>query len=76
MTAPTHRRPTVGTGQVIEFDADVGLGTVRADDGTELRFHCTQIADGSRDIPVGAPVRFGVVPGHGGRWEAADLSPR
>jgi cold shock CspA family protein len=66
-------------GVVAAFDASVGLGTVAptGDDGgfgqRELPFHCTRIADGSRTIDVGAPVTFSVVPGRGGRWEAADL---
>ncbi|MDA8282724.1 MAG: cold shock domain-containing protein [Actinomycetota bacterium] len=69
-----HRRPTVATGQVSEFDAGTGLGTVTADDGTEARFHCTQIAGGTREIPVGARVSFTVLAGRGGRWEAGNLA--
>jgi cold shock CspA family protein len=61
------------TGTVVAFDEHRGYGTVRAADGRELFFHCTAIADGSRKIPVGAEVSFAVVPGHHGRWEAADL---
>lgn len=63
----------MAAGTVAEFDEHRGLGTVRADDGRELFFHCTRIADGSRSVPVGARVTFSVVPGHRGRWEAADL---
>jgi len=48
-------------GTVIEFDAHVGLGRVRADGGGEYLFHCAEIADGSRDIAVGARVSFRVV---------------
>jgi cold shock CspA family protein len=58
-------------GTVSEFDKAKGYGTVRAADGRELFFHCTQIADGSRTIPLGAAVGFEIVPGHNGRWEAA-----
>ena len=61
-------------GTVVEFDDHRGYGTVRGDDGTALFFHCTRIADGTRTIAVGAPVVFEVVPGHGGRWEAAAVS--
>ncbi len=61
------------TGTVEAFDAQVGLGTVRADDGRQLPFHCTAIADGSRTVPVGARVAFEIEPGRLGRWEAADL---
>jgi cold shock CspA family protein len=41
---------------VIAFDAHVGLGTVRLDDGREIPFHCAEIADGSRRIEVGESV--------------------
>ena len=58
-------------GVVATFDDHKGYGTVRAGDGTELFFHCTAIADGSRRIAVGAKVVFVVVPGHRGTWEAA-----
>ena len=63
-------------GVVAAFDEHRGYGTVRAEDGRELFFQCTRIADGSRTIPVGAAVTFTVVPGHHGRWEAADLVTR
>jgi hypothetical protein len=68
-------RPAAGTGVVIAFDVLVGLGTVRAADGVEAGFHCTQIADGSRDIAVGTPVEFVVVAGRHGRWEAGAVRP-
>ena len=58
-------------GKVAEFDEHVGLGVVEADDGTRYPFHCTQIADGTRTIPVGAAVNFEVAAGPLGRWEAA-----
>jgi cold shock CspA family protein len=58
------------TGRVVAFDAHRGLGTIEADDGDRFGFHCVRIADATRDIPVGAPVRFTVVPGHLGAWEA------
>lgn len=61
-------------GTVADFDEHRGTGTVRAEDGAELFFHCTQIADGSRTIEVGTVVEFEVVPGHLGRWEAARLT--
>jgi CspA family cold shock protein len=60
-------------GVVLEFDFHRGFGTVRGEDGRELFFHCTRIADGTRDIPVGSEVSFSVVPGHHGKWEAADV---
>jgi cold shock protein len=61
-------------GTVASFDEARGYGTVRAEDGRDLFFHCTQIADGTRTIPVGAGVTFEVVPGHNGRWEATGVS--
>jgi cold shock CspA family protein len=65
----------VTTGEVVEFDAAAGYGSVRADDGHAFFFHCTAIADGTRTIDVGAPVAFEVVPGRRGQWEAAGLKP-
>ena len=63
------------TGSVAEFDEHKGYGTVRSDEGEEYFFHCTQIADGSRTIAVGAHVSFDVTAGHLGRWEATALTP-
>jgi cold shock CspA family protein len=60
-------------GKVERFDKDVGLGEVRAADARLYPFHCTEIADGSRDIAVGAEVTFVVAPGHRGVWEARRL---
>ena len=72
-------------GRVSSFDEAVGLGEVvvaaGVGVGTEVGgaerfgFHCTQIADGSRSIPVGAEVTFTLVPGRLGRWEAAGVAP-
>lgn len=63
-------------GVVAEFDEHVGLGVVESADegGRRYPFHCTQIADGSRTIDVGATVTFEVVPGHRGEWEAAAIA--
>jgi cold shock CspA family protein len=63
-------------GVVAEFDDDRGTGTVAADDGTDYFFHCTAIADGTRTIATGARVRFRVVAGHLGQWEAAEVEAR
>jgi cold shock CspA family protein len=67
--------PMRGTGVVTDFDEARGLGTIRADEGAELPFHCTAIADGTRTIPVGQRVAFDVVAGLVGRWEAASIGP-
>ena len=66
------RMPVCGV--VTQFDDDRGLGTVRADDGRSLDFHCAAMADGSRYIAVGT--RGGVLrgPGHGGRNEARHVA--
>ncbi|MFV0316350.1 MAG: hypothetical protein ACK5O2_05235 [Microthrixaceae bacterium] len=58
------------------FDEPVGLGVLTEDDGTEWPFHCTAIADGSRDIAVGTEVTFRTRAGRAGRFEAVDLVPR
>jgi CspA family cold shock protein len=61
-------------GIVASFDDPRGLGVLRADDGSEFPFHCTAIADGTRTIDEGARVRFEVVAGHMGRWEASAIT--
>ena len=61
-------------GTVVGFDAFVGLGSVRADTGETYPFHCVSIADGSRDIAVGAAVTF-TVSFHVARDEAMDIRP-
>jgi cold shock CspA family protein len=68
-------------GTVVEFDPAVGLGAVEASSGGAVaagrlyRFHCTQIAGGSRTITAGTPVRFEVRPGRNGTWEAFAVTP-
>jgi CspA family cold shock protein len=56
-------------GHVAEFDEARGLGAIESG-GRTYPFHCTQIADGTRTIDVGARVAFEVAAGVGGRWEA------
>lgn len=60
-------------GEVLAFDEARGTGSVRGDDGATLGFHCTQIADGSRRIPVGARVRYDLAASPLGVWEATRL---
>ena len=62
-------------GTVESYDDHAGSGWVVGADGARHWFHCTQIADGSRHLDPGQRVRFSVVPGHLGRWEAAHLQP-
>ena len=61
-------------GQVVAFDAHRGLGVVRDRDGTRYDFHCMLISDGSRTVPIGATVRYDIVPGALGRWEAGSIA--
>jgi cold shock CspA family protein len=61
-------------GRVAAFDAHRGYGTIAGDNGDSHFFHCTQIADGSRVIDIGAQVEYEVVAGHGGLWEAASIT--
>lgn len=63
------------SGTVVAFDREVGLGDVRADDGTMFGFHCVEIADGSRDIEVGSVVTFELMSKFG-RYEAARVTRR
>lgn len=65
----------VGAAEVGAADGEAEVGTAGAADGERYGFHCTQIADGSRSIPVGAEVTFSRVPGRLGRWEAAGVTP-
>ncbi|MGI9578732.1 MAG: hypothetical protein ACR2OH_11065 [Microthrixaceae bacterium] len=63
-------------GTVTDFDEPVGLGELTDSEGAVHSFHCTAIADGSRDIQVGAEVSFRLEPGRKGQMEAVDLCPR
>jgi CspA family cold shock protein len=60
-------------GTVSSFDEQVGLGHVEHG-GHRYLFHCTQIVDGTRTIPVGTQVSFRLVPAHLGQWEAIDVA--
>jgi cold shock CspA family protein len=64
------------TGTVVEFDEHRGLGTIATVDGRTVGFHCTQIADGTRTIAIGADVEFDLAPGPLGRIEATAITPR
>ena len=60
-------------GTVAAFDSRRGLGEIRGADDVVYPFHCTMIADGTREIPVGTRVEFTVAPGPLGRWEAVEI---
>ena len=59
-------------GTVTAFSEPRGIGMIAAE-GATYAFHCTQIADGTRAIRIGATVEFDVVPGRRGDWEAAHI---
>ena len=65
----------VYSGRIASFDEFAGRGEIEANGGLRFPFHCTAIADGSRTIAEGTPVRCTVVAGRLGRWEAADITP-
>jgi len=73
MFEPRSLAPAKGV--VAEFDYERGLGVVESEDGTRWPFHCTAIADGSRNINVGTVVAWSVRTGRLGRWEAAEITP-
>jgi cold shock CspA family protein len=58
---------------VTAFDDAAGLGTARLEDGRELVFHCTELADGTRTVTAGTSVSLLVAPGHRGTLEATGL---
>jgi CspA family cold shock protein len=62
-------------GTVTDFDESRGLGEVTDENGTVYTFHCVEIADGTRSIAVGTPVRFDVMAKFG-RYESARISAR
>ena len=64
------------SGTVTSFDSKRGLGEILADDDRVYPFHCTKIADDTREIPVGVAVEFTVAPGPLGRWEAVAIRRR
>lgn len=66
--------PSERSGIVVEFDRDLGWGSLRLDESGEvLGFHCLDIADGTRTIEVGAAVQCRRV-GRLGHWEATAIS--
>jgi len=69
--------PPIGTrldGVVTGYDDHAGFGEVQVTpNGATYWFHCTRLLDGTRHAEPGQRVGFGVVPGHAGRWEAAEI---
>ncbi|MDE3008423.1 MAG: hypothetical protein KGI14_05275 [Acidobacteriota bacterium] len=60
-------------GVVVDFDERRGDGWLASDEGESLYFHCVEIADGSRLIPLGARVRARRGPGRRGVDEAYEV---
>ncbi len=54
------------------YDDHAGFGEVESG-SARYWFHCTELLDGSRHTEPGQAVTFQVVPGHNGRWEAAEV---
>ncbi len=75
MTTATAGTTPLRTGTVAEFDERVGLGVVRGDDGSDVPFHSTAIADGTRAIEVGTRVAYTPVAAHRGATEAHPVTP-
>ncbi len=61
------------TGAVVSFDEFRGDGVVTTELGESLYFHCVNIADGTRVIPIGTFVSGIRVVGRLGLDEIADL---
>lgn len=60
-------------GRVTSFDDRRGDGEFVADDGERFYFHCVDIADGSRSIPVGVRVNAIRAVGHQGHDAVVNL---
>ncbi len=73
-TRSPGRARQVLIGTVHSFDAARGWGEVVDSSGRIWPFHCTGIADGTREVQPGAPVAFCAVAGHLGRTEAGCLT--
>jgi cold shock CspA family protein len=58
-------------GRVEKYDSHAGLGWIVAGEQRYL-FHCAEILDGTREIQIGAPVRFAVAHRFG-NIEAAEI---
>jgi len=72
MQPPRPNHPRLG--KVTSFDEVRGLGTIRADDGSELTFHSKSIATQSHGIAQGARVAFATSFGHLGKLEAVGIT--
>lgn len=62
---------SAGSGVVSKFDEGSGIGTIAANDGRVVPFHCVVISDNSRTIEVGEAVYFSLFAATRGRIEAS-----
>jgi hypothetical protein len=60
-------------GMIHSFDEHRGDGVLRGDDGQLFYFHCVNIEDGSRRIPVGVRATGERIVGRLGRDELAHV---
>ncbi len=80
-TSLGHGRTTRSGFATVSSFGDDGWGTLDPESGSagpageSVAFHSTAIIDGSRTIDVGTRVRYRVVAGRQGRWEATDVEP-
>jgi cold shock CspA family protein len=61
-------------GVVVSFDAKLGIGVIASREAGSVRFHCTEIADGSRSIERGSRVVFLLRPSPVRGWEAVSVT--
>lgn len=61
-------------GTVFSFNFHEGLGSVVDEKNNVYDFHCTAIADGSRNISIGESVSFCLQPAMNGIWEATSIT--
>jgi CspA family cold shock protein len=57
---------------VSAFDVASGLGSIESAVGETHQFHCIEIADGTREVSIGAAVSFDLLAKFG-RYEAANI---
>ena len=73
VAAEAGRLASSRRGTVAAFSGERGTGLVEDEGGGCWPFHCVELADGSRTVPVGAPVVFTVRAGVAGTLEATRL---
>ncbi len=73
ISASRLRPVTETTGTVTDWQDAEGYGEITATDGASYFFHCTALADGTRQTELGATYSFTPVPGRLGRFEASNM---